>query len=87
MNNGPHLSFPHTFSSSVNSLMKDLGRGERRGGGETTTPTASFGSFGQTSPKDSNRRHLRENEWTPEHNTGAVSAVFQGDAFCADLES
>lgn len=83
MNNGPHLSFPHTFSSSVNSLMKDLGRGER-GGGEkkkTTTPTASFDSFGQTSPKDSNRRHLRQNESTPEHNTGAVSAVFQGDTF------
>lgn len=30
VNNSPRLSFPHTFSSSVNSLMKDLGHGEKK---------------------------------------------------------
>lgn len=82
MNNGPHLSFAHTFSSSVNSLMKDLGRGERRGTKKKKKERNRrprqpfFGSFGQTSPKDPSRRHLCQGESPPEHNAGAAAAVF-----------
>lgn len=54
VNNSPRLSFPHTFSSSVNSLMKDLGHGEKT----CTFPPLScspLASFNQTNPEGSNR--------------------------------